>query len=228
MPDTHGPMSRVTRPHADAQRGYDRLSRWYDALTGRWEDALRQQALDRLSPTSGETVLEIGCGTGRALPVLAAAIGPNGAVHGLDLSSGMLTVAGQRLRRAGATGNIQLVGGDATALPYASAGFDAVFLSFTLELFDTPEIPIALAECRRVLKRGGRIGVVALSRAGGLNLAARLYEWGHRTFPHILDCRLIYVRQSLEQAGFRISEARRMSLWGLPVDIVLATRPILS
>jgi SAM-dependent methyltransferase len=73
----------------------------------------------------------------------------------------MIHHAEARLRRARLADRVEL----------RLASFDALFMAFTLELFDTPEIPLVLAECRRVRRSGGRLIVVALSRgprsAGG-------------------------------------------------------------
>ena len=52
--------------------------------------------------------------------------------------------------------------GSALHLPYATASFDAVFSAFMLDLIDTPGIPLALGEMRRVLKPGGRVGLVSM------------------------------------------------------------------
>jgi demethylmenaquinone methyltransferase/2-methoxy-6-polyprenyl-1,4-benzoquinol methylase len=49
-------------------------------------------------------------------------------------------------------------------LPFEKSGIDKILVSFTLELFDTPEIPVVLAECTRALNKDGLISAVALSK----------------------------------------------------------------
>lgn len=214
----------VTRSKAQAQATYDRLSRWYDRLAGGSESRLIDAALQDLAIGDGEKVLEIGFGTGRALLALARAVGDSGRVYGLDISAGMLRVAQNRIDRAGLSGRVDLHQGDAAHLPFDGGSLDAIFFSFTLELFDTPDIPIVLGECRRVLRGGGRLGVVAMSREGKPGLMLKLYEWAHDRFPRYVDCRPIYVRAAVQEAGFQSVDATVKSTWGLPVEIVLARK----
>ena len=77
-------------------------------------------------------------------------------------------------------------------------------MSFTLELFDTPEIPRVLAECRRVLRPAGRLAVVSISREQPDDAMVKAFEWTHRHFPNLLDCRPIHARRSVEAAGFAV------------------------
>jgi demethylmenaquinone methyltransferase/2-methoxy-6-polyprenyl-1,4-benzoquinol methylase len=170
-------------------------------------------------------VLELGCGAGGALVAIARAVGPAGRVVGLDLSPRMIRLAAARLRRAGLNERSDLVIADATSVPFADASFDAAFMAFTLELFDTPEIPLVLAECWRVLRPGGRIGVVSLSRAAPVRWPSRLYERLHDRFPATLDCRPIYAGLSLEAARFEQARSRMVPLWGLRAEAVVAVRP---
>lgn len=119
---------------------------------------------------------------------------------------------------------VELCCGDAANLPYHSSSFDAVFMSFTLELFDTPEIPIVVEEVKRVLKSTGRFGVVGMSREGGNSGMLRLYEWAHQRWPRYADCRPIYVERCLVDAGYKVLSNARGSMAGLPVEIVIAAR----
>jgi demethylmenaquinone methyltransferase/2-methoxy-6-polyprenyl-1,4-benzoquinol methylase len=100
---------------------------------------------------------------------------------------------------------------------------DGIFMSFILELFDTPEIPGVLAECNRVLRPGGRLVVVGMSKERPEGLAIRVFEWTHQHFPNLLDCRPIYVRRAVEAAGFVTEDATVKHGWG-PVEIVKARK----
>lgn len=204
----------------DARQTYDRLSRVYDVTEGLLEAAVKREALALAAATRGERVLEVGPGTGWALQRLSRAVGREGVVCGVDISPGMLAEAARRLRWRG----VQLLQGDAAALPLADGRFDMVFMSFLLELMPTEEIPSVLAEAMRVLKPGGRLVDVSLSREGP-NAATRAYEWAHERLPRLLDCRPIYARRSVEEAGFEIVEWRRSSILGLPVEIVCGRKP---
>ena len=73
-------ISRVWRSKDQARNAYDRLSRWYDLLAGWSERPARETGLGLLAAKPGETVLEIGFGTGTSLVKLAEAVGAGGRV----------------------------------------------------------------------------------------------------------------------------------------------------
>lgn len=64
-------------------------------------------------------------------------------------------------------------------LPIPEGCFDAVFMSFALELFDESDTRTVLAECRRVLMPGGRLCIVAMAQPVRPNPMIRLYAWAH-------------------------------------------------
>ncbi|MBN1363084.1 MAG: class I SAM-dependent methyltransferase [Sedimentisphaerales bacterium] len=203
---------------------YDKIAKAYDLLAEHSEGPVRQAGLEMLNARPGEHVLEIGFGTGHCLSELARSVGPSGKVLGIDLSEKMGEVSAERLRRENLEDRVELACGDALHLPYVSQTLDVVFMSFTLELFDTPEIPLVLDECRRVLKTAGRIVVIGMSRAQPDSLMTEVFEWTHRHFPNYLDCRPILVRQALEDAGFQIGDAKTMKMW-IQVEIVCGMKP---
>lgn len=218
-------VKRVRRSKEAARASYNRMSRWYDVIAGSTEKKYRDQGLEKLSAQPGEKILEIGFGTGHALVSLAKAVGPSGRVIGLDISEGMLAVAQKHLQKEGLADRVDLHLGDAARMSFLEPGsLDGVFMSFTLELFDTPEIPLVLAECRRFLKPDGRLVVVSMTKTEPPGLPVRMYEWFHDHAPEYADCRPIFAKQALEQSGFRIESVDRSSMWGLPVETVLGRK----
>jgi demethylmenaquinone methyltransferase/2-methoxy-6-polyprenyl-1,4-benzoquinol methylase len=215
---------RVNRTKAQAKESYDKMSSYYDFFAGLFERKYRNLGLKRLNIIRGETVLEIGFGTGHCLKQMAEAV-EEGRVYGIDISSGMLAVSQRRLEKAGLWNRVELTCNDAMKMPYADNQFDAVFSSFNLELFDSPEIPLVLAEARRVLKPNGRLGVVSMSKDVEVSPFLKMYEWSHEKFPQYVDCRPIHVEQSIKDAGFEIQSKDRVNMLGLPGDIVIGIRP---
>jgi ubiquinone/menaquinone biosynthesis C-methylase UbiE len=217
------PILRVFQSRDQTNAFYNKISHVYDLLSERSEAPMRKAGLDLLKPKAGECILEIGFGTGHTLVSLAKAVGPNGRVFGLDLSDQMAKLAKGHLAKAGVLDRARIRCGDATQLPYAAGATDAVFMSFALELFDTPEIPRVLSECQRVLRPGGRIVVVGMSKDGPHDPLVNVFEWTHRHFPKFVDCRPIYVRRVLEDAGFSIRKALTKHMW-IPVEIILGVK----
>jgi demethylmenaquinone methyltransferase/2-methoxy-6-polyprenyl-1,4-benzoquinol methylase len=206
---------------------YNRYGLLYDFIGGQFERPYTMIGIKLLCVKQNDHVLEIGFGTGHALVALAKAVGENGKVTGIDISERMCTISFQRIEQAGVSDRIQLHCGDALPLPFGKAVFDKVLMSFTLELFDTPDIPLLLRECLRVLKPEGRICVVSLAKTRKASLIERLYEWIHRLFPHWVDCRPIRPVQELSEVGFKVIKDKTQPMFGLNVGMVVAIKPIL-
>ncbi len=119
-------------------------------------------ALAALEPQPGERILDLGCGAGATTAALAAAVGPQGGVTGVDISADQIAAARARpgCERA------EFIVGDAQSWPFAPASHDALFSRFGGMFFGDP--PTAYANLRRALKPGGRV-VLAVWRAMKLN-----------------------------------------------------------
>jgi ubiquinone/menaquinone biosynthesis C-methylase UbiE len=210
---------RVLQTREETKAFYNKIARVYDLLAEHSEAPVRKAGIEMLHVRQGQHILEIGFGTGHSLIELARSAGPSGKVFGIDLSDKMVEIAQKLVEKENLEKRIELSCGDALHLSYEQESLDGIFMSFTLELFDTPEIPLVLSECRRVLKPGGRIVIVGMSRVSPDGLMTEMFEWTHQHFPNYLDCRPILVREALENAGFEICDTKIMKMW-VNVEIV--------
>lgn len=188
------------------------------------ERPISQEALTSLlRPRSRETVLDVGCGPGRVLVELAEHVGPSARVIGVDLSAGMGRQALRRLEHVDQSAQVAVLQADAVFLPLQDGCADAAFMGFTLELFDDDEIGHALTQVGRVLAPHGRLCVVSMAGSGSVWPMGQLYRWAHAHMPTLVDCRPIDATGTLAAAGFTVTERRHRSMWGLAVDLLLAS-----
>ncbi|MBE9555585.1 MAG: methyltransferase domain-containing protein [Proteobacteria bacterium] len=118
--------------------------------------ATRAVVMELLAPGPGERVLDVGSGPGMLLRDIAGAVGPSGLAAGLDISESMLAIARHRCRDLG---NVEIMAGDATALPWPDAHFDRAVSTQVYEYVS--DLGLAFAELNRVLKPGGRAVIMA-------------------------------------------------------------------
>ena len=207
---------------------YDRISHSYDLLADSNEHVAREKGLSALGIDEGEKVLEIGYGTGHSLVALAESAGITGLIYGVDISDGMKKVSEKRVTAAGVADRVNLSVANTPPLPFKDHTFDAVSMSFTLELFPLETIPEVLQEIKRVLKPGGRLGVVsmALPKEGEKDsFLEKTYKWMHQHFPHIVDCQPINAAGFLKDAGFSIKEENNLDIWTMPVAVLVGIAP---
>ena len=166
---------------------YDLLVR---LLTLGRERAFREKILRLACLASGETVLDVGCGTGTLAIAAKRHVGPAGAVYGIDASQEMISRADKKARRAGA--EVVFTNGLAQALPFPDAQFDAVLTTMMLHHLPPKARQQCAFEMRRVLKPGGR--VLAVDFAGAApprrHLFAHFHRHGHvavRDMSSLLD-----------------------------------------
>lgn len=122
-------------------------------------------AVAELGLRPGDAVLDAGCGTGRALPALRAAVGPGGTVLGADLTPAMLDAA----RHAGRGDSGLLLLADVARLPLRTGSLDAVFAAGLIAHLPQPEAN--LRELARVVQPGGQLAL--FHPIGRAALAAR-------------------------------------------------------
>ena len=189
------------------------ITRFLDLTTGLYDTVFLPEPLELRIHTQlivsadlrgNETILDIGCGTGK-LDLRLARILRKGSIYGIDIASNMIKIAKRNSRRAGLKINYRV--GSATELPYNGDMFDVVFTSLIFHHMDYEEKRVTLLEIHRVLKRNGKY------------ISVEFNEFPHRLITKFMrDSGILhglYPVKLIEQAGLHIvQETKGPSLGG--------------
>ena len=179
-------------PHRDSDQFatevrvmFDRIAGVYDlmnsAMTAGLHHQWRQRAVDRAEVGPRSDALDVCCGTGDLALELRRRIGADGRVVGCDFSEPMLELA---RRKSGEEGlPVEFGWADALELPYGDEGFDAVTIGFGAR--NLADLGRGLGEMARVLKPGGRLVILEITRPQREPLASFYSLWFDRVVPVI-------------------------------------------
>jgi ubiquinone/menaquinone biosynthesis C-methylase UbiE len=200
--------SRVIEVAGTAEQirhAYDLWSKIYDKVAGPLENGPRRRALELARIQPEDRVLEVGVGTGAIYLEILKHVNKQHIVCGIDVSLHMLKKA-QRLAKSHSLRNAGLSQALAWDLPFRDGIFDIVYSSYLMDLLALDVIPEVLGEFRRVLRPGGLLVLVNLSKNSPSRLSCleRLYlllpaSW----VPYILgSCRPVFMEEIVRTQGF--------------------------
>ncbi len=194
--------NKLTKPPDPerALKSYHELAAGYDSTCGRIAP-LRQRAIRALQLKPGETVFDIACGTGATLPELAAAVGPEGQVFGVELSPDMAVLARRRITSAGLAGRVRVIQSAVELMPLDQKA-DALLFCYT---HDVLQSPAALERLTELAKPGARIVIL------GMKALPWLWGWPVNVFNMVRARRYMTTYRNLRKP-WRLLEERDASL----------------
>lgn len=172
MPFRPGPARRPGASLSRARSQYRGRAARYDLELLAFEP-VRNEAIAWLAPRTGDTVLDVGCGTGLSFEGLQERIGPSGRIVAFDPSPDMLDIARERVERHGWS-NVELLEAGASEAPLAGRA-DAALFHFTHDVLRDPE---ALDHVLAHLRPGATVLASGLKWAPPWMLPANLFVWG--------------------------------------------------
>lgn len=216
-----GPSLPARLDAAAVRKAYRRIAPFYD-LWGRMTESRAQDRCLRWIGNEGTPlVVDVATGTATLLGRLLAST-PGATAIGLDLTEAMLARAAARTRRFGP--RCLLVQADAHRLPLPDHCADVLCNNYLFDLLPETDFAGVLAEFARVLKPGGKLALVNMTRPE--STAENLWEALYRLHPPLLGgCRGVLMHEHVVSAGFRVQRREHISQLAFPSEVILALAP---
>jgi len=198
-------------------RKYNWIAPVYDWFGIMMESKARQRALEIAAIQNGEKVLEVALGTGLNFVEILRR-NPSGWVDGIDVSMKMVEKARNRISKTGRR-NYTLYLCDCRHLPFEDETFDVIMNQYLLDILPVEDFIPILLEFKRVLKGGGRIVLVNMTK--GERWVNQIYEGIYRLKPPLLaGCRGVMAQPFLKKIGFDQFHREFVSQLGFPSEVV--------
>jgi ubiquinone/menaquinone biosynthesis C-methylase UbiE len=211
------PDARINQGHISDL--YRKIAPRYDLWARVTESKARDRCLEIATIQDGESVLEVAVGTGLAFERILKA-NPSGRNEGIDLTAAMLIRAEKRAASTGIK-SYRLTVGDAYALDFPDDDFDVLINNYMFDLLPEGDFLTVLAEFKRVLRPGGRLVLVNMTK--GMRWYNSIWEWVYRMNPAWMGgCRGVQVLPLLGQIGFDTLGRQYISQMTFPSEVICA------
>lgn len=209
------------------KRAYNRRSWVYSKTVAQMEWPYHLAALEMANIKAGEKILEVAVGPGLTITELARRVGKETSIHGVDTSTGMLALARQNLAAHGFS-NFDLKEADSRQLPFEENTFDLLYNGYMLDLIPERDMPGILSEFYRVLKPGGRMVLLNMSKRNETVRTSREFLYSILPAKFVLyflgGCRPVLMEGMTKDTGF--DSIKRTYLEGkFPSEVVVAVKP---
>jgi len=174
-------MKKAEYVHSVFQSIADKYDRMNTVISFGSHVAWRRYTMNKMQVQPGQAAIDVACGTCDWTLSLAEAVGSGGRVVGLDFSQNMLDVGGYKVAKAGMGCIVTLVNGDAMNLPYEDNTFDYATIGFALR--NVPDIQTVLNEMARVVKPGGKVVSLEISKPPFLPYRKLFYLYFYKILP---------------------------------------------
>ncbi|MDH4162182.1 MAG: methyltransferase domain-containing protein [Nitrospirota bacterium] len=206
-------------PQQEICKVYDRIAPLYDIWGRLAESRARMRAIELAGIANGSTVLEAAVGTGLAFLEIVQR-NRDGRNMGIDLSSGMLEQSRQRLRSLPGASYVLAIG-TALDLAQGTGTIDILINNYMFDLLADEDLDRALREFKRVLKPGGKLALVNMTKSE--TLSGGFYELLYRLSPRLMGgCRGVRLTEKLKQQGFSVEVREYHQQMLFPSEVILA------
>ena len=218
-PEPHG---RVFAPE-DAKRFYDHFGAMQDRQF--YERGPLAELVSRAGFEQASSIFELGCGTGKlAVHLLAKRLPAQAHYTGTDISTTMVEIAAQRLKRWSGRATVTELDGT-SGLPYVDDQFDRFIATYVFDLLPLPSIDSLLGDAHRLLTHNGKLCVVTSAEGTGpiSRTINRIWKAVYERRPGLVGgCRPLQLSKSLDKTKWRIEYIQNLSSWGISSEILIA------